>query len=339
MEDMVKGIDKKFWRNRNILITGYAGFLGSHLVKELLKYDARLIGLDIKAAGKDTALSSGDISKIVAVKGDVTDLKLLKDLITKYKIKTVFHLAAEAIVANSLRYPLTTFSTNIEGAWKILEACRLTGSVEEIVIASSDKAYGSSKKLPYTECMPLAGNHPYDVSKSCSDLIANAYHHTYGVPIAITRCCNVYGEGDLNLSRIVPDAVLCAISGKVLNIRSDGKFTRDYLYVKDVICGYLLLAQKISKLKTDQRAFNFSSDPHITVMDLVDKIYGLAGKRPAYKILNSAKYEIKHQYLSSSKARKLLGWAPEYSLDKGLKRTISWYIEHFTAKKPAHSKH
>jgi len=325
-------MNKHFWKNKRVLITGYEGFLGSNLIKQLLKYNAKTIGLDIKVNRKDTILTKDDYKKIIIIKGNVANYKLVKGIITKYKIDVIFHLAAEAIVGRSLQNPANTFSSNIKGAWTILEACRKEGNVELIIIASSDKAYGSHKKLPYMEDTSLVGNHPYDVSKSCADLIAHTYFHTYNLPITITRCGNIYGPGDFNFSRIVPNAIRCALSGRTLFIRSDGKFIRDYIFVEDIVRGYIILAEKIARLNLAGEAFNFSDENPITVVELVKKIYRLAGKKPNYKILNQAKYEIKQQYLSSQKARKLLGWKAKTNLEEGFKKTIEWYRNWFNNK-------
>jgi CDP-glucose 4,6-dehydratase len=250
---------------------------------------------------------------------------MVNKMINKYKPQVIFHIAAEAIVGEANKDPVKAFKSNIEGTWNILEASRGRKFIEAIVVASSDKAYGSHKVLPYKEDAPLKGSHPYDVSKSCADLICYAYWNTYRVPVCVTRCGNIYGPGDFNYSRVVPDAIRCAIQDKQFKIRSDGKFTRDYVYVEDIVNGYITLAEKMKKLKLYGEAFNFSDENPITVIEMVKKIYHLSEQKPDYKILNSAKYEIKHQYLCSKKARKVLSWKPEYSLDEGLKKTLKWY--------------
>lgn len=315
----------KFWASKAVLITGYEGFLGSHLTRTLLANHARVFALDIKTHRHDTILSADDLSKIRIIKGSVENLSLLERIIKKEKVEFVFHLAADALVGRCLKNPLKAFSSNIKGTWNMLEAVRRNKSVKAVVIASSDKAYGDQTKLPYREDFPLVGRHPYDVSKSCADLLAYTYFHTYGLPVCVTRCGNIFGQGDFNFSRIVPDTIRSIIKDKTLIIRSDGKFTRDYIYVDDIICGYLLLAEKMVKLDLYGEAFNFSNENPISVIELVKKIYKLAGKRENYKILNQAKFEIKHQYLVSTKARKLLGWKPKFSLEEGLRRTILWY--------------
>lgn len=321
----MKVIDKKFWKNKNVLITGFEGFLGSNLVKAILEREARVIGLDIKTFRKETILCSQDYKKMVIYKGSVTNFKLLMDILHKHSINVIFHLAAEAIVGRCQVSPLKTFKSNIVGTWEVLEAARLQGNVQAIVVASSDKAYGSHKKLPYTENAPLVGRHPYDVSKSCADLIASTYFHTYDLSVAVTRCGNIYGPGDFNFSRIIPDTIHSALTGKKLFIRSDGKFTRDYIYIDDIINGYLLLAQNLKKLNLAGEAFNFSDENPIRVIKLVNEIFKICRKKPNYRILNEAKYEIEDQYLSSKKVRKTISWKPRYSLEKGLQKTIAWY--------------
>jgi len=320
---------KRFWKNKRVLVTGFEGFLGSNLTKTLIKYGALVTGLDIKVNRKQTIFIPSEYKKIKVIKGDVADFRLVKDIITRKKIDVVFHLAAEAIVEKGYGSPLKAFKSNIFGTWSILEACRQTaGSLEAIIVASSDKAYGENKKLPYKEDFPLNGRHPYDVSKSCADLIALTYAHSYNLPVAITRCGNIYGPGDFNFSRLIPDAIRCAINGKTLLMRSDGSFTRDYIYVDDIVVGYLLLAEKLAKLGLQGEAFNFSDENPQTVKTLVKKICKLTGKKENYRILNKAKFEIPHQYLSSSKARKILNWKPDVGLISGLKQTIFWYEQH-----------
>lgn len=318
-------MNKLFWKGKNVLITGYEGFLGSNLTKQMISCDANIVGLDIKTSRKDTVLKKEDYQKINVIKGNVTNLSLLKFILSKHKPEIIFHLAAEAIVGKSLHDPLATFKSNIEGTWNILEVCRNFPNVKAIIVASSDKAYGSHKKLPYKEDTPLIGNHPYDVSKSCADLLAYTYFHTYGVPVAVTRCGNIFGPGDFNFSRIVPDTIRCALAGKPIPIRSDGKFTRDYVYVDDIVSGYLLLAEQLQKKNLSGQSFNFSDENPITVIELIKKIFQISNKKLNYKILNEAKYEIKHQYLASGKAKKILGWKSKCTLEEGLKKTIEWY--------------
>jgi CDP-glucose 4,6-dehydratase len=321
----MKAIAKGFWKNKKVLITGYEGFLGSHLTKVLISYGARIFGLDIKVRRKETILTPADYKKITVIKKNIADYAFLKEFIKKNNIQIVFHLAAEAIVGRGYKDPSRVFRSNICGTWSLLEACRYSGKLDAIIVASSDKAYGTHKKLPYTEEANLIGRNPYDVSKSCADLIAYSYFHSYGLPVSVTRCGNIYGPGDFNFSRIVPDAIRCALTGKTLFIRSDGRFTRDYVYVDDIIDGYIILAEKLQKFNLSGEAFNFSDENPMEVIRLVDKISKIIRKDPDYKILNQAKYEIRDQYLASGKARKILGWKPKKSLEEGLKDTIEWY--------------
>ncbi|MDD5746085.1 MAG: GDP-mannose 4,6-dehydratase [Candidatus Omnitrophica bacterium] len=325
-------MEKKFWKNKKVLMTGHEGFLGSWLSRTLVNAGAQVIGVDIVKNRKISLLNENGLrTRLTGIKADIADFKVMRKIIKKHNPHIVFHLAAEAIVSRANKEPVRTFRSNIEGTWNILEISRESRSIEAIVMASSDKAYGSHKILPYTENAALKGDHPYDVSKSCADLIGYTYAHTYGVPVVTTRCGNIYGPGDYNFSRIVPDAICCALTGKKLIIRSDGKFTRDYVYVDDIVQGYIILAEKLRALNLHGQAFNLSDENPISVIKLVNKIYALAGEKPKYTILNKARYEIKHQYLDSGKARRVLKWKPEFSLTQGLKAAMEWYAKTITA--------
>ena len=316
---------KGFWKNKKVLVTGFEGFLGSNLARVMVSSGAQVFGLDIRVKRKNTLFTPAEYRRIKVIKGSVANYNLLKGIIRKNKINVIFHLAAEAIVGQCYRRPLRAFSTNIKGTWNLLEASRGLKHVQSIVVASSDKAYGSHKKLPYTEDAPLLGGHPYDASKSCADLLAYTYGRTYGLPVAITRCGNIYGPGDFNFSRLVPDAIRCALKNKILFIRSDGKFIRDYVYVEDIVNGYITLAEKLPGSGFFGQAFNFSDERPISVLKLIKMIHGIVGNKSGYKILNQAKYEIPRQYLASGKARKVLRWRPQVGLEDGLRLTISWY--------------
>ena len=327
----VDAMNKNFWKDKKILITGFEGFLGSNLTQELLKTKAKVIGLDIKIFRKETILCSRDYKKMVVYKGSVANYKLLQSILRKHSINVIFHLAAEAIVSRSQENPRKAFESNIMGTWEVLEVARQQRNMEAIVVASSDKAYGSHKKLPYHEDAPLIANHPYDVSKSCADLIANTYFHTYDLPVAITRCGNIYGPGDFNFSRLIPDAIRSLALNKKLEIRSDGKFVRDYVYIDDIVAGYIRIAELLTRCKLFGEVFNLSDEKPTTVIKLlkqIDESYPGENKLN-YKIMNTAKYEIKKQYLSSVKARRILGWKPSYSLREGLRKTGKWYVEYF----------
>ena len=315
-----------FWQDRSVLVTGCTGLLGSWMTQELVARGARVVGLVRDWVPQSRLFTEGLSQKITAVYGCLEDLATLERAINEHEIDTVFHLAAQTIVGVANREPLATFEANIKGTWNVLEACRRVGGVSRIVIASSDKAYGDQEILPYDETTPLQGEHPYDVSKSCADLICRTYYVSYGLPVCVTRCGNFYGGGDLNFNRIVPDTVRSAMREKPVVIRSDGSYIRDYFYVKDGILAYLHLAEQMDRLEILGEAFNFSNELQITVLDLVQKILKLMGK-PYLKpiILNQAKNEIKHQYLSAEKARRLLNWQSKYNLDDALMETIEWY--------------
>ncbi|WP_445174204.1 GDP-mannose 4,6-dehydratase [Microcoleus sp.] len=319
----------EFWRDRSVFVTGCTGLLGNWLVAELLERGALVTGL-VRDLVPQSRLYAGDwYRQINIVRGCVEDLPTVERAINEYEVDTVFHLAAQTIVGVANREPLATFETNIKGTWNILEACRRVGGVSRIVIASSDKAYGDQLVLPYSETTPLQGEHPYDVSKSCADLISRAYYVSYGLPVCITRCGNFYGGGDLNFNRIVPCTIRSALRDKPVVIRSDGTFIRDYFYAKDGVLAYLHLAEQMDRKEVLGEAFNFSNELQISVRGMVDHVLKLMGKSHLEPVvLNRAKNEIKHQYLSADKARKMLGWESKYPLEEGLKETIEWY-RHF----------
>ncbi|MDF0552041.1 GDP-mannose 4,6-dehydratase [Kamptonema sp. UHCC 0994] len=320
---------RDFWCDRSVFVTGCTGLLGSWLVADLVQRGARVTGLVRDLVPQSRLYMEDWHQRINIVRGCVEDLPALERAINEYEIDTVFHLAAQTIVGVANREPLATFETNIKGTWNVLEACRKVGGVSRIVVASSDKAYGDQEVLPYDETTPLQGEHPYDVSKSCADLICRTYYVSYGLPVCITRCGNFYGGGDLNFNRIVPDTIRSALRDKPVVIRSDGSFIRDYFYAKDGVLAYLHLAEQMDRREIWGEAFNFSNELQITVVEMVRKILGLMDKSHLEPIiLNQAKNEIIHQYLSAEKARRLLNWKPQYSLDECLRETIEWY-EHF----------
>jgi len=316
----------EFWRDRSVLVTGCTGLLGNWLVAELLERGALVTGL-VRDLVPQSRLYAGEwYRQINIVRGCVEDLPTVERAINEYEVDTVFHLAAQTIVGVANREPLATFETNIKGTWNILEACRRVGGVTRIVIASSDKAYGDQLVLPYSETTSLQGEHPYDVSKSCADLISRAYYVSYGLPVCITRCGNFYGGGDLNFNRIVPSTIRAALRDKPVVIRSDGTFIRDYFYAKDGVLAYLHLAEQMDRKEILGEAFNFSNELQISVRGMVDKVLKLMDKTHLEPVvLNRAKNEIKHQYLSADKARKMLGWESKYPLEEGLQETIEWY--------------
>ncbi|ATO29958.1 GDP-mannose 4,6-dehydratase [Bacillus atrophaeus] len=318
-----------FWKNKNVFVTGCTGLLGSYLVKELVDQGANVTGLIRDAVPKSNLYQGEYIQKINIVQGALEDLPVIERALGEYEIDTVFHLAAQAIVGVANRNPISTFEANILGTWNILEACRKHPLIKRVIVASSDKAYGDQENLPYDENMPLQGNHPYDVSKSCADLISHTYFHTYGLPVCITRCGNLYGGGDLNFNRIIPQTIQLVLNGEAPEIRSDGTFVRDYFYIEDAVQAYLLLAEKMEENNLAGEAFNFSNEIQLTVLELVEKILKAMNSNLKPNVLNQGSNEIKHQYLSAEKARKLLNWTPAYTIDEGLEKTIKWYTEFF----------
>ena len=317
-----------FWLDRPCLITGASGFLGGWLVKRLLAVGAELV-CPLRDWVPGSQLIRDDLAdKVNLVRGDITDQQLMERVLGEYEIKTVFHLAAQTIVTIANRNPVSTFESNIRGTWTLLEACRRSPSVEQVIIASSDKAYGKQDILPYHEDLPLKGIYPYDVSKSCSDLVAQSYYLTYRVPLAITRCGNFYGGGDLNWNRIVPGTIRSVMRGQRPVIRSDGHFVRDYFYIEDGSAAYMMLAEKMHENpELAGEAFNFSNEEQLTVNDLVHLILKVMQSNLEPEIRNMASHEIKHQYLSAAKARDMLGWKPLYTMEKGLDKTVKWYWE------------
>jgi len=315
-----------FWHDRPVLVTGCTGLLGSWLTAALVDAGAAVVGLIRDEVPHSHLRRSGYEKRIAVVRGDVTDYALVERALNEYEVETVFHLAAQTIVPIANRAPLSTFETNIKGTWTVLEAARRTPTVSRIVVASSDKAYGVHDSLPYTEDAPLLGCYPYDVSKACADLIARAYAATYGLPVAVTRCANLYGGGDLNWSRIFPGTIRSALRGERPVIRSDGTMVRDYLYVRDAVSAYLSLAEQLERPEIRGQAFNFGMDAPRSVLEIVETIIAVVGQ-PGLEplILGQATGEIKAQYLGSEKARRLLGWAPAYSLEQGLQETVTWY--------------
>ncbi|MGG7058983.1 GDP-mannose 4,6-dehydratase [Clostridium nigeriense] len=315
----------KFWNNKNVFVTGGTGFLGSYLVKKLVNYGANVTILVRDYIPQSNIYIGEEYKKVNVVHGVLEDYLLIERALGEYEIDTVFHLAAQAIVGVANRNPLGTFKSNIEGTWNILEAARKSPLIKQVIVASSDKAYGDQEKLPYDENMPLQGKHPYDVSKSCADLIAQTYYETYKLPVCITRCGNLYGGGDLNFNRIIPQSIQSILNKEAPVIRSDGSFIRDYFYIEDAVDAYINLAEKLVALNLGGQSFNFSNEIQLTVLELVDKILKIMGSDIKPLILNQGSNEIIHQYLSAKKARTVLGWSPNYTIDEGLSKTIEWY--------------
>jgi CDP-glucose 4,6-dehydratase len=317
-----------FWGERPVLVTGASGLLGSWLVEALLGRGASVVCIVRDRVPHSRLITAGLADRVVIVSGDVTDQELLERAIGEHEIRSVFHLAAQTIVGIANRNPVSTFTSNVQGTWTLLEACRRSPLVTEVVVASSDKAYGEQASLPYTEETPLAGRHPYDASKSAADLIAQSYATTWGVPVCITRCGNFFGGGDLNWNRLVPGTVRDLLMGRRPVIRSDGSFVRDYLYVEDGADAYIRTAEAIRNgLAQPGSAFNFSMERPLSVLELVAEIQSTLGTAMEPEILGEATHEIPRQYLDSTRARTELQWKPTTGLEEGLERTVRWYRE------------
>jgi CDP-glucose 4,6-dehydratase len=322
--------DRTFWRDRPTMVTGATGLLGGWLVRRLLDLEADVICLIRDWVPQSELVSSHLIERTKVVRGDIRDQAILERTLGEYEVDSVIHLAAQTIVGIANRNPVSTYETNVGGTWALLEACRRTPTIRQIAIASSDKAYGSHDQLPYDEEAALQGRHPYDVSKSAADLIAQSYATTFGLPIVITRCGNFYGGGDLNWNRVVPGTIRSVLRGQRPVIRSDGHYVRDYFYVEDGAATYTLLVARLAQDRTLQgESFNFSNETPTTVLALVEKILAAMGSDLEPEIRNEAVNEIREQYLSAAKARRMLQWKPVFSLDQGLSRTIEWYRNMF----------
>ncbi len=333
-----------FWRDRPVLVTGCSGFLGSWLTMALVDAGASVVGLIRDVVSFSNLRHTGYQERITIVGGDVTDYRLLERVRNEYEIDTVCHLAAQTIVPIANRAPLSTFETNVKGTWTLLEAVRRSPKVSCLVAASSDKAYGVQSELPYREEAPLQGVYPYDVSKSCADLICHAYAVTYALPVTITRCANLYGGGDLNWSRLVPGTIRSLLHGERPVIRSDGTLLRDYLFVQDAVAAYMTLAHRTRTAVDDGgpergegggrllgEAFNFGSEAPHSVLEMVEAMIAVSD-RPELEpvVLSNAPNEIEAQYLDSGKARRMLGWRPRHTLAQGLAETTAWYRDFLT---------
>ena len=329
--DSMNVVNKEFWRDRPTLVTGATGLVGGWLVKSLVASGADVVCLVRDWIPDCELVRSGHLDKVKIVRGDICDQAMMERALGEYEIDTVIHLAAQTIVGIANRNPVSTFEANIAGTWRLLEACRRSPKVKQIVIASSDKAYGDQDILPYDETTPLQGQHPYDVSKSCADLISTTYANSYDLPVTITRCGNFYGGGDLNWNRIVPGTIRSILRGQAPVIRSDGSFVRDYFYVEDGAAAYMLLAEKLAQNpELRGEAFNFSNELQVTVLELTHKILEQMGSDLKPEVRNEASNEIKHQYLSAAKAKRMLDWEPLYTLDSALQQTIRWYTDFLT---------
>ena len=322
------------WKDRNVFVTGGNGFVGSWLVSDLVKKEANVTCI-VRDPVKGSNLEFiGAADQVNTVKGTIEDYNAVEKAMKETGAEVCFHLAAQAIVGVANKSPLPTFETNIKGTWNVLEACRQLG-VKRTIVASSDKAYGEHEKLPYKEDFCLNGLTPYEASKSCADLLARAYAKTYGLPVAVTRCGNIYGGGDLNWNRIIPGTIKAVLNNESPIIRSDGTPIRDYIYVLDVVAAYLVAAEQLDKEEVAGKAFNFGTEQPLSVLELAKRIIAAAGKNLEPQILNEAKNELQEQYLDWAKAKKVLGWQPQFGLDDGLRETIQWYREFFSK----HSEH
>lgn len=321
-----------FWLDRPVLVTGATGLLGGWLVPRLVGAGAEVVCLIRDQVPQSQFSRSGMDRRVKVVWGDVRHQSLLERVLGEYEVDTVFHLAAQTIVGVANRNPVSTFDTNIRGTWSLLEACRRSPSVKAVVVASSDKAYGSQPVLPYSEEMPLQGRHPYDVSKSCADLLSRSYAETYRLPVAITRCGNFFGGGDLNWNRIVPGTIRSVLRGERPVIRSDGEFVRDYIYADDGAAAYVHLAERLGQdASLIGEAFNFAYESQVTVLDMVRLILRVMGSDLEPEIRNEASNEIRCQHLDSTRARRILGWRPMGSLEQGMQATVEWYRTYFAS--------
>lgn len=319
------------WRRKRVLVTGCTGLLGGWLTEWLVTAGADVVGLVRDSVPGSNFHRLGLADRVVTVRGELEDYGAIDRILNEYEVEVVFHLGAQTIVGIANENPLSTFSANITGTWNVLEAARRSTRVKAIVLASSDKAYGTHAELPYRETAPLIGRHPYDVSKSCADLIAQAYFESYRTPVSITRCGNFYGGGDLNFNRIVPGTIRSLVDGQRPIIRSDGTLIRDYFYIKDAVNAYVMLAEKLLTGQAAGQAYNFSNEIQMTVRELVGLICELFdGPISEPIVLNEAPNEIPHQYLSAEKARTELGWAPHHTLREGLVETIAWYKDYLS---------
>jgi CDP-glucose 4,6-dehydratase len=326
MEDLE--IKSSFWQDRPTFVTGGTGLVGSWLIRRLAEAGADVVCLVRDWVPHSELVRSRQIEQVTVVRGDIREREILERILGEYEIDTVIHLAAQTIVTIANRNPISTFETNIAGTWNLLEACRRSPRIRQVVIASSDKAYGDQNALPYDENTPLQGQHPYDVSKSTADLIAHMYAVSFNIPVVVTRCGNFYGGGDLNWNRIVPGTIRSVLRGQPPVIRSDGKSVRDYFYVEDGAAVYMLLAEQLAVHPEFRgEAFNFSYGNQVTVLELVHRILTQMGSNLQPEILNEAGNEIRMQYLNSAKARQVLGWLPLFTLADGLDKTIAWYKE------------
>lgn len=321
---------RSFWRGRPVYVTGGTGLMGGWLVNALVDLGAEVILLVRDRTPASFVLLRKVLDRVTMVEGSLSDPHNIRRALSEYSVDTIFHLAAQPLVGVAKMDPVGTLETNIKGTWNILDAARQVG-IPHVVVASSDKAYGPSDKLPYREDDPLRGEHPYDASKSCVDILSRMYAKAYGMRVGITRCGNLYGGGDFNFSRTVPGLIRSTYRREPFVVRSDGKFVRDYLYVKDAANAYLTLAECLAAdASLSGEAFNFSASARLTVLDLIRTVLDLMGCNDLEPVIqNTASSEIREQYLDSGKARQMLGWTPSYTVEESLRETIDWYVSFF----------
>ena len=327
MEDL--GVE--FWRKRSVLVTGATGLLGSALTGELVRRGAQVTCLIRDWVPSSRLAETGLLTQVNVVQGELEDYPRLVRALNEYEIDSVFHLGAQTIVGTASRSPLSTFEANIRGTWNLLEACRVCPRlIQRVIVASSDKAYGVHEQLPYTEDRALQGRFPYDVSKSCADLITLSYFHSYRLPVAVTRCGNLYGGGDLNWNRLIPGTIRAVLKGDAPVIRSDGTYVRDYFFVRDAVEAYLQLAERVPEDGFIGEAFNFATETPLSVTQMAGEILRVMGREELpLTILNQATNEISRQYLDCAKARARMQWAPHWTLDAALRETVAWYRDYF----------
>lgn len=327
------GMSAPFWNDRPVFVTGATGLLGTWLTRALVEKRASVVALVRDWVPESELVQSGVLGKVRVVRGDLCDQATIERTLGEYEVQTVFHAAAQTIVGIANANPISTFESNIRGTWTVLEACRRSPRVRQIVVASSDKAYGEHTVLPYSEDSALQGRHPYDVSKSCADLISQSYAHTYGLPVCVTRLGNLYGGGDLNWNRLVPGTIRSALRGERPVLRSDGSFVRDYFYVEDGALAYMHLAEQMAaKPELGGEAFNFSNEIQISARDMALRVLAACDRKDLeLDIQGTATNEIPHQYLDAAKAKRLLGWTPSFDLDHGLRQTVGWYRDHLSS--------
>lgn len=317
-----------FWKDKNVFVTGADGFIGSWIAKRLVEEGANVFILVRDFKKPNISLDYHNLRKTsTLIQGDITDYDLMLRILNEKSIDSIFHLAAQPIIGVANRSPMSTFDTNIKGTWTVLEAARNSPIVKRIVVASSDKAYGDQDKLPYTEDQPLNGLYPYDASKVCTDVLARSYAKSFNLPVAVTRCANIYGGADFHLNRIVPGTIISVLKGETPVIRSDGTLEREYMYIEDAVDAYLTIAKNMDKKEVQGEAFNVGTERATTVIDLFNIIIKACGKNVKPKILNEAKGEIQKQYLHVEKIKRVLGWKAKTSVEEGIKKTVAWYKE------------